>query len=252
MTTGIYKITNKIDGKVYIGQSLNCEKRLQEHKRKRPIPIDMWINMLGAENFTFEIIEKCKEEDLDREEQKYIQKYDSQNGGYNIQDGGYNNSIGSGNGRAQVNEEDVKIIRKAYAEHKTQKETYKQFEGKITFSQFQAIWQGRSWSHITPEVFSQENKDFYTFQRQKEPTLLTKAEVLLYRKMYVNMTRQQVYEQFVKDKGFGSLKKASFMKILTGDVRPTSFYSDIPVYKKQKKQWLLQGQPVQTILESEE
>lgn len=29
---GIYKITNKIDGKVYIGQSDNLERRLSEHK----------------------------------------------------------------------------------------------------------------------------------------------------------------------------------------------------------------------------
>ena len=29
---GIYKITNKINGKSYIGQSIDIEKRLREHK----------------------------------------------------------------------------------------------------------------------------------------------------------------------------------------------------------------------------
>lgn len=28
---GIYKITNKSNGKVYIGQSDNCERRISEH-----------------------------------------------------------------------------------------------------------------------------------------------------------------------------------------------------------------------------
>ena len=32
MTTGIYKITNKINGKCYIGQSIKIEKRWSDHK----------------------------------------------------------------------------------------------------------------------------------------------------------------------------------------------------------------------------
>lgn len=31
MTIGIYQIKNKINGKVYIGQSINIEKRLKRH-----------------------------------------------------------------------------------------------------------------------------------------------------------------------------------------------------------------------------
>ena len=31
---GIYKITNKISGKTYIGQSNNIERRFKEHKYK--------------------------------------------------------------------------------------------------------------------------------------------------------------------------------------------------------------------------
>ena len=30
---GIYKITNKINGKIYIGQSMNIERRLKEHMK---------------------------------------------------------------------------------------------------------------------------------------------------------------------------------------------------------------------------
>lgn len=32
MSIGIYKITNKLDGKIYIGQSVDLERRINEHK----------------------------------------------------------------------------------------------------------------------------------------------------------------------------------------------------------------------------
>lgn len=35
---GVYKITNNINGKVYIGQSININKRWKEHKRRSQIP----------------------------------------------------------------------------------------------------------------------------------------------------------------------------------------------------------------------
>ena len=91
---GIYKITNKLDGKVYIGQSDNLERRLSEHKQKRTVTIDDYINVLGVENFDFEIIEQCNLDELDQKEQKYIETFDSKNNGYNIQSGVFNNSQG--------------------------------------------------------------------------------------------------------------------------------------------------------------
>ena len=33
MTIGIYQIQNKINGKIYIGQSIDIEKRLKQHLR---------------------------------------------------------------------------------------------------------------------------------------------------------------------------------------------------------------------------
>lgn len=252
MTSGIYKITNKHTGQVYIGQSDNCERRLNEHQQKRQVPIDMWINMLGKDSFIYEVLEYCPLQELDIKEQEYIEKYDSINNGYNIQSGGYNNSIGNGNGRSKLTEQDVIIIRNAYNNHKAQKETYKQFKEKITFSQFQAIWQGKSWKHIMPEVFTKENKDFYTHQRQKENISLTKEEVLFYRKYYVNHTAKETYNKFCEDKGKEYLKQRTFERILIGDVRPESVYLDVPIYKKSLKKWELRGNPVSTIFESEE
>lgn len=244
---GIYKITNKLDGKVYIGQSDNLERRLSEHKQKRTVTIDDYINVLGVENFDFEIIEQCNLDELDQKEQKYIETFDSKNNGYNIQSGGFNNSQGEGNGRAHLTEQDVIFIRNAYAKHSSPKLIYKEyFKDVITKNQFQAVWQGRSWTNIMPEVFTEENKRYYISEQNKTRALLTKDEILKYRQYYVNHTYSEVYNLLVQEKG-NIYKERTFQKILVGDVRDNSLYKDVPIYKKAQKKWELNGKPVSTI-----
>ena len=65
----------------------------------------------------------------------------------------------------ELTEDEVKIIRRAYANHLRRKDVYKQFENKISFSTFANIWDGTSWSHIMPEVFTEENKKYYIIQK---------------------------------------------------------------------------------------
>ena len=60
--TGIYKIVNNINGKIYIGQSNNLERRKKEHfewNKNSSQYIDIIIRELGQENFSFEILENC-------------------------------------------------------------------------------------------------------------------------------------------------------------------------------------------------
>lgn len=93
---GIYKITNLKNGKVYIGQSRQTEKRFQQHKTKAKfLEKDRWYNQLyidmyslGVENFSFEIIEECTIEELNEKEEYWIKYYNSQEDGYNITSGG--------------------------------------------------------------------------------------------------------------------------------------------------------------------
>lgn len=249
MTTGIYKITNKDNGKVYIGQSQNCERRISEHKQERTIPIDMWINMIGKDHFIYEIIE-CPLEELDKKEQEYIEKYNSREEGYNKQVGGFNNSIGEGNGRAKLSEQDVKEIRLAYNKHLKPKEVYENYKDKISFSSFQSVWQGRSWSHIMPEVYTEENKKYYTSGISKVEISLSLEDLLEYRKYYIDHTYKEVYQYYlnkIKDTDETKVTDTTFRKILTGDVRPNSIYLSVPLYKKSQKQWFLNGEPVSTI-----
>ena len=93
MSVGIYKFTNKLNNKYYIGQSIHVEKRFHEHLRtakKNPKTIfHKAINKYGIENFVFEILEYCNEEELDAREIYYIEYFNTLTpNGYNIQIGG--------------------------------------------------------------------------------------------------------------------------------------------------------------------
>ena len=62
MTSGIYKITNKINNKVYIGQSVNIEERWDYHKAvchwNSQSALYRAFKKYGIENFDFQVIEK--------------------------------------------------------------------------------------------------------------------------------------------------------------------------------------------------
>ena len=93
MLKAIYKITNLINGKIYIGQSVHPNKRWQEHKQHAKTNIDNYpihaaINKYGEDNFSFEILKWT--EDYDNEERICIQKYNALvPNGYNIIEGGH-------------------------------------------------------------------------------------------------------------------------------------------------------------------
>ena len=95
MGTGIiYKITNKINNKIYIGLTTRTlETRWKEHLRHSSQKIDIAINEFGEENFIIEQIEECSNEMLDEREQFWISYYNSFNGGYNLTSGGRDNKV---------------------------------------------------------------------------------------------------------------------------------------------------------------
>lgn len=75
---GIYKITNP-KGRVYIGQSTNVEKRINNYKKlfHCNYQIKLYRSFLkyGITNHTFEIIEECEEQQLNNKERYYQDLY---------------------------------------------------------------------------------------------------------------------------------------------------------------------------------
>lgn len=88
---GIYKITNKLNGKSYIGQSIHCGKRLDEHLIGDQY-IDNIIKQEGIKNFTFEILQEvsCSSQ-LSYWEDFYIHKFNS------LYPNGYNRRLNTKN-----------------------------------------------------------------------------------------------------------------------------------------------------------
>lgn len=88
MKKWIYKITNNINGKNYIGQSKNPKKRFQQHiYDNKNSTIHNAIKKYGIENFTFSVIEGPIDNYNERE-RYWIQYYDSYYNGYNNTEGG--------------------------------------------------------------------------------------------------------------------------------------------------------------------
>lgn len=92
----IYKITNKLTGKCYIGETIqkDPQERWRAHintmKSNKGCPaLKDAMKKHGVENFKFEVIIICFDEDVERYEREYIQKYNSMvPNGYNILPGG--------------------------------------------------------------------------------------------------------------------------------------------------------------------
>jgi len=77
-TCGIYKITSP-SGKVYIGQSINIERRFKTYKRKSfgsQFRLERSILKYGCENHIFEILKECEEFELNELEYYFQLKFD--------------------------------------------------------------------------------------------------------------------------------------------------------------------------------
>lgn len=91
----IYKITNKVNGKSYIGQTIqNVKERFYQHcaikcsQAVLNMAIHKAINKYGKSNFTIEVIEEVESTNLNDREKYWIRYYDSYNNGYNSTEGG--------------------------------------------------------------------------------------------------------------------------------------------------------------------
>lgn len=113
----IYKITNSINGKIYIGKTYKTiEQRFKEHfkdsKRYKNRPLYRAINKYGIESFKIEVIEKTN---TPEEREKYwIQHFNSYHNGYNATLGG--------DGKPYI---DYDLVVKTYLKLKSVKETAK-------------------------------------------------------------------------------------------------------------------------------
>lgn len=107
----IYKITNIINNKCYIGQTTrNIQERWKEHLSRLENKNKFYnaIKFYGIENFIISQVEECPNELLNEREIFWIKFYDSYESGYN--------STGGGEGGIKITPSKVKKIIQLYQE----------------------------------------------------------------------------------------------------------------------------------------
>lgn len=237
---GIYKITNNINGKFYIGKSNNIERRWKEHcsptrYKYSNIPLEWAIHKYGKENFSLEILQECSIDKLDSLETYWINKTNAIEDGYNCNKGGEKGTRGEQNPNAKLSKDDVIFIRKCYNDKLlTQKEAYEVVKDKIKFSSFQEVWRGYSWCDIMPEVYTEENKEYYKKQASvKVIGKFTDEEVIELREKYSKgFTAKDLYKNYENRVTYNS-----FQNILCG-----RSYKYLPYFHKKTNKWILPGE----------
>ena len=167
--TGIYKITNQLTGKSYVGQSVDIigrQRRNRSHAQFEIKPLYCFIRKYGIENFKFEVIEECTVEKLNEKEIYWIAYFDTYNNGYNQTTGGQ----GSPNNIVKLtNEEITEIIDKLQNSNITQRELAYQYNvGEDTISEINN-GKTRVQSNISYPIRNYKNhKQYYCSKCGKE------------------------------------------------------------------------------------
>ena len=157
---GIYKITNKINGKSYVGQSVNVHKRWTAEKNSAfnpnatgyDYPLSLAFRKYGLDNFSFEVIEYCDKTLLDEREVFWIRQYDTFFHGYNQTMGGDGSAA-----KAAQNKEIIIVI---IQDLKTTDLFHKEIASKwgVSTEMVQGINTGRYWKHDTDYPLQKQHK----------------------------------------------------------------------------------------------
>ncbi len=182
---GVYKITNLINNKIYIGKSyISMKKRWSEHKKGRGNKhLFNSINKYGINNFKFEIllaintINELNEINLNEIEIEYIRKYKSY-----ISKFGYNKTLG-GDGQ-RCNEETRNKIR-LQALNKS-----KEWREKISKSKT-----GKSLSNETKNKISESKKNKLSNRKGKQHSLETKRKMSISQKKRFSCEKTKISQE---------------------------------------------------------
>ena len=118
---GIYYIKNTVTNQVYIGQTIDLDRRKRTHfnnlRNNRHVNtyLQNSFNYYGEDAFEFKILCECSKEELDNEEIKFMNLYSSQQFGFNICDGGthvFPNNVDENHGmwREDISNERIKEL----------------------------------------------------------------------------------------------------------------------------------------------
>lgn len=237
---GIYKFTNKVNGKVYIGKSINLESRKSAHLRNYDNPnCEAYKTRFytavrkygGFDNFSYEVLESSDnwtDKILNEKEIEYIALYDATNSekGYNTLKGGKDTAV-----PRKLTELDVIEIKdKLKNSNLTMEEIGIQYG--INGSMVGQINRGQTWHNTGSQDYPIRKDTFIRNKGETNPKAkMTNREVMEIRLSFVDMELNDIYEDYKDKLSFSELKKICY----------GSQFKSLPIYKKRQQQWFLNG-----------
>ena len=236
---GIYKFTNKINNKKYIGQSFSLERRYKQHKNNHNIPVLSDYNTkfyralrkYGFENFDYEVIEIYEGDDkevLNEKERYWIEYYDSFYNGYNGNLGGEKvTERGELHPMHKLTNKQVLEIKELLLNTiLTQKEIAEKYN--IEGSVISTINTGKAWDWVGD--YKYPIRDEFVLRKYGICSVrkLSDEDIMTIRKRYVNETGRKIYEDYKERCSY-----TAFERILIGKT-----FKHLPVYRKKEKKWV--------------
>lgn len=208
--SGVYKITNKINGKFYIGSSTNVFKRWKSHierfddKNGKEFnkPLYAAMRKFGLKNFTFEIlIIEPNVKKLREKEKLLIEQSNAVEDGYNL------DLKNQRHPNHKLNLDDVREIRTQRNCNKNLKDVYQEYKEKISFTGFCKVWKYETWNNVFTEN-KEKYKPNYSNPAETNPRAkLTNDEVKFIREQKaLGKNRKEVYIKFSNKISFGSFE----------------------------------------------
>ena len=175
----VYKITNKINNKIYIGITNNIKKRWDNEKtypsnpKKRQV-IQSAIHKYGAENFVFEVLHRniSVEEAVELECQLIKENNSLVPNGYNVHPGGqyhpnYSPRYGADNANAKLSIEEAQYI--LDNRDKPMSLLYEEFSDKLTYDAFRKIYHHQTYTNLTTTTSEYPNNREFACQFTSGP-----------------------------------------------------------------------------------
>lgn len=201
-----YRIINKINGKEYIGITIDFERRMKQHQNQKSNSLIHKATLkYGKENFIYEIL-AC-ELSVEEAEKMEIDLIKERNtlapNGYNLAKGGLH-----GGTKSKITDEQIASIKNnrnlpLYV-------LYDEFSDLISYGHFKGIYKNRVRPDIKPAVeMYPHNLEFST---QFTKTKLTYQDIVDIREAYANMVDwKEIYPKY-KDK----VAESTFFDIYRG------------------------------------
>lgn len=209
---GIYKITSP-SGKIYIGQSVNIERRFKDYKNfrsgKNQIRLNNSFKKYGVINHIFEIIEECEFEELNNRERYWQETYNV------INENGLNCLF--------VNTDELPKVHSSETKEKmskAQKGKLVSEETKIKLSENNAkFWKGKKLSekHKLKMSNSKKGVSFFEGKKHTEETKLKMSKQKM--KKVIDTENGNIYESAKEVSKLFNLKYNTLLLYLVNKIK---------------------------------